>query len=335
MKFLEGIMIQGDILVKEQINTSVCKNCGYDRSMDFIQYRTVSQPKASDLSSYMDNTESHINNKTYDDLYRSYIEIKYELATCYEKMGVYEKALKLFNELSIDDYYDSVERELFCKQKLNLNRSECLTKNIYPDGSWYEGELLNGRRHGKGKYYYKNGDWYEGEFKDNLRHGKGTQHYISGDKYVGDWKYDYKSGKGSYYFINGDQYTGGFGGDHFYGKGKLQYKNGDVYDGEFQAGRLHGEGILCQKNGKKIQGVWANGNLLKQSFNEKNDFKIQNNSMHDDKQEKYEKARQLEASGKYKEAINLYRDLEDYRDSKLRTNACLYKEMQKNPMFCV
>jgi hypothetical protein len=41
------------------------------------------------------------------------------------------------------------------------------------DGGLYEGQMRDGKRHGKGKYTLANGDQYDGEFKDNLQHGKG------------------------------------------------------------------------------------------------------------------------------------------------------------------
>ena len=47
---------------------------------------------------------------------------------------------------------------------------------IYPDGSRYVGDWINGQRHGKGTYYYANGDTYEGDWNEGRREGNG--HYI-------------------------------------------------------------------------------------------------------------------------------------------------------------
>jgi hypothetical protein len=41
----------------------------------------------------------------------------------------------------------------------------------------------DGRVYRKGKKYYTNRDTYEGEFLDGMRHGKGTYLYINGDRY--------------------------------------------------------------------------------------------------------------------------------------------------------
>lgn len=43
--------------------------------------------------------------------------------------------------------------------------------------SKYEGEMLDGWYHGKGKYYYPNGVVYEGEFYKGEFHGEGTLIY--------------------------------------------------------------------------------------------------------------------------------------------------------------
>jgi hypothetical protein len=39
------------------------------------------------------------------------------------------------------------------------------------DGSWYEGEYVDGRKDGKGKYVWPDGSYYEGGWKDNKING--------------------------------------------------------------------------------------------------------------------------------------------------------------------
>jgi len=54
-----------------------------------------------------------------------------------------------------------------------------LTINIFsfeinlPDGSIYNGNLVNGLFEGKGKQHWSNGDTYEGEYKKGLYNGFG------------------------------------------------------------------------------------------------------------------------------------------------------------------
>jgi hypothetical protein len=38
-------------------------------------------------------------------------------------------------------------------------------------------------------------NYYEGNFLDGRRHGHGTFYYSSGTKYIGEWKSDQKHGK--------------------------------------------------------------------------------------------------------------------------------------------
>lgn len=49
----------------------------------------------------------------------------------------------------------------------------------------YKGDLLNGVRHGRGKYSYDNGDCYEGEWYKDQRYGYGTLRDKEGDIYLG------------------------------------------------------------------------------------------------------------------------------------------------------
>ena len=55
------------------------------------------------------------------------------------------------------------------------------------DGSLYEGEVVDGKPHGKGKQILTNGSIYEGDFADGKRHGKGKMAY-PGRVEEGEWK---------------------------------------------------------------------------------------------------------------------------------------------------
>ena len=47
------------------------------------------------------------------------------------------------------------------------------------EGNVYEGDVKDGKRHGKGTFKYKNGDSYQGQFFDNMRHGRVICHKIA------------------------------------------------------------------------------------------------------------------------------------------------------------
>ncbi|MDB3981793.1 exonuclease domain-containing protein [Methylophilaceae bacterium] len=74
----------------------------------------------------------------------------------------------------------------------------------YSNNETYEGDLLNGKRHGKGIQTYKNGDIYEGDFLNDYRHGKGIYTWPDGRSYVGKFIDGNQHGKGIHTLPNGD-----------------------------------------------------------------------------------------------------------------------------------
>lgn len=96
----------------------------------------------------------------------------------------------------------------------------------YDGGDVYEGEILNGKRQGEGKYTWANGDTYEGEWKNGKKYGHG--------KYT-----SYKKDP-----INGSLYVDWY------------------YDGEWIDDVRHGHGIFvegCGIQDKVFEGEWING----------------------------------------------------------------------------
>jgi hypothetical protein len=53
---------------------------------------------------------------------------------------------------------------------------------------------------------YADGSRYEGEWKNMKKHGKGMYQYANGDKYIGDWIDDRRTGQGVFTWINGNRY---------------------------------------------------------------------------------------------------------------------------------
>ena len=151
------------------------------------------------------------------------------------------------------------------ENKLLFNNNKSYGKLNYSNG-YYEGELINNKKHGKGISYYANGDKHDGDYKDDKKHGKGIYYYnvppFIVDKYDGDWKDDDKHGKGIYYYADGDKYDGDWKDGNMHGKGIYNYANGDKYDGDWKDGNMHGKGIYYT-NGKRFEQFWDNGSQIK------------------------------------------------------------------------
>ena len=45
----------------------------------------------------------------------------------------------------------------------------------------YEGDWINGKEEGNGKYYWEDGRYYIGQLKNGLRNGKGIEYYSNGN----------------------------------------------------------------------------------------------------------------------------------------------------------
>jgi hypothetical protein len=135
------------------------------------------------------------------------------------------------------------------------NPSLLITPN---DGSEYFGDLMDGKRHGKGVLRFSKDDKvcksYEGQFFEDLLHGKGVMLYKDGSMYEGEFRenkvigtgrivsenYEYegdvvdgvKDGIGKIvYKKTGESYEGGFKEDMKNGQGEYKYKDGSVYRG--------------------------------------------------------------------------------------------------------
>ena len=79
----------------------------------------------------------------------------------------------------------------------------------YADGDVYEGYLLLGKYHGRGRLvYHGEKGHYDGDWIGGLCHGKGTRMYSNGNKYVGDFLAGEIDGNGIMFYMNGDKYCG-------------------------------------------------------------------------------------------------------------------------------
>lgn len=146
----------------------------------------------------------------------------------------------------------------------------------------YEGEVKDGKRHGKGTniglygvkyvgdwvdgvaegygvYTELNGTKYEGQWKSGAPHGQGKAVYSDGSTYEGSFAGGVRQGQGTFIFPDGLKYVGGFENDRAAGKGVLYFTNGAVYEGDIQKYVPVGNGTSTFPNGDKYVGKWKNG----------------------------------------------------------------------------
>ena len=163
---------------------------------------------------------------------------------------------------------DNKDKLINALLKLNLKNIEVDTKTYYSNDDSesqnieldkYEGDLVNGKKEGKGKYKYKNGCIYEGFFKNNKKEGSGVFYYTNGDRYKGQFEKGFYQGDGIFYFHNGDRYEGKFDKNKYSGFGKYFYHNGDTFEGHWENDKKNGKGTYIYLNGDKISGNYLNG----------------------------------------------------------------------------
>jgi len=135
----------------------------------------------------------------------------------------------------------------------------------YPNGDVYEGELVEGRRDGKGKLTTTKGKIYSGHFYQGLFHGHGELTWsssfhedgkkVNGRKFIGSFCKGRRNGFGEYFDGFGNVWKGTWKDDCFTGQGILVKKNGEEWEGFWLKGRLNCKnGKVVFSNGDKYEG---------------------------------------------------------------------------------
>uniref|UniRef100_A0A3P9CFN5 Ankyrin repeat and MYND domain-containing protein 1 n=1 Tax=Maylandia zebra TaxID=106582 RepID=A0A3P9CFN5_9CICH len=104
--------------------------------------------------------------------------------------------------------------------------SEGIGVQEWPDGSKYEGESINGLKHGKGRYSWTNGEYYEGSFYKDYKHGDGLYCWPTGQKFIGKFYLNRREGYGQQVFSDGAVFQGLYHMDQRFGPGVLKYPDG-------------------------------------------------------------------------------------------------------------
>ncbi|XP_059756520.1 MORN repeat-containing protein 1 isoform X4 [Balaenoptera ricei] len=162
-------------------------------------------------------------------------------------------------------------------------------KLLFKDGSYYEGEFVDGEitgegcRHwaltgntytgqfvlgepqGHGVMKYKAGGRYEGELFRGLREGQGHLVDADGQAYWGSFHDNKRHGQGRMVFRNGDEYEGDWVRDQRQGHGTLRRADGSIYEGQWHGDVFSGQGSMAHCSGGVYRGVWINGHPMAQA----------------------------------------------------------------------
>ncbi|XP_034280000.1 MORN repeat-containing protein 1 isoform X3 [Pantherophis guttatus] len=132
-------------------------------------------------------------------------------------------------------------------------------------GNTYSGQFLFGELHGHGVFHYGNGGRYEGEFSYGMREGHGSLTEKDGETYQGSFHDNKKHGGGKMTFPNGDKFVGDWILDQRQGHGVLQCSDGTVYEGQWRNDMFNGQGCMIHCSGVIYDGLWHNGSPLGQA----------------------------------------------------------------------
>lgn len=103
----------------------------------------------------------------------------------------------------------------------------------------YEGEFLNGMKHGRGTFWAANGEVYRGHFWKNMRHGHGQLVFPGGHaEFTGNFKNNMSDGPGTISYSDGDKEIGTFHNDKRHGNFEWHYASGAGMSCEYRDDQL-------------------------------------------------------------------------------------------------
>ena len=177
------------------------------------------------------------------------------------------------------------------KEKIKLEKVDFF--GHYSPEAFYEGEVMDGQPHGKGKLTYEkskehkyqiffegtfkegrpingklqewDGSIYEGEFEELSEHGHGKITYKNGEEYFGSWHYGERRGEGSMIFSNGIEFKGHWH-DDYPSDGEMIFPDGTTFNGGFnQLSFDFSRGVITYPDGSKFKG-WFDDNEKRDKF---------------------------------------------------------------------
>ena len=184
------------------------------------------------------------------------------------------------NSIGLSDVDTADARLESLKMDLNIVRANFEASN---NGYIYIGQLVEGKKEGKGIIKNPNGDViYDGFFRNDLYEGEGilkldngliySGNFLKGKRngrgnlfsnedkyrYEGEWLDDQKSGRGTETYPDNSCYCGEFLNNKRNGKGDYYLNDGSIYQGEFTDDKIEGYGKLTWTENRVYEGQWKN-----------------------------------------------------------------------------
>ena len=131
----------------------------------------------------------------------------------------------------------------------------------FSNGETYEGQFMDGKRHGFGRQIWPDGSIYEGFWDEDRCNGKGRLINAEGHVYFGDWIDDKAEGKGTFKHTDGTKYEGEWKDDVQNGYGKETWNDGSVYEGMYLDSLKHGHGVFLWADGSKYEGQFERNDI--------------------------------------------------------------------------
>mmetsp|Transcript_14365 Transcript_14365/g.23484 ORF Transcript_14365/g.23484 Transcript_14365/m.23484 type:complete len:231 (-) Transcript_14365:26-718(-) len=131
------------------------------------------------------------------------------------------------------------------------------------DGSTYSGQLVDGRRHGRGVLSTHTSE-YQGQWERDAKHGEGRESWKDGRLYVGSFRNGKIDGVGRMEWRTSQGvmvYEGQYLEDLKHGRGKFSWPDGRVYDGQWENGKRSGEATYISSRGEQRRGFWSKDKL--------------------------------------------------------------------------
>jgi len=126
----------------------------------------------------------------------------------------------------------------------------------------YVGEMVDGKRDGRGIQHFAWGAVYDGEWRGDQPNGTGRLLYPEEDVYEGEMRNGALHGKGKMRYVDGSVYIGTWVDGLRDGEGVMNYADGNVYSGTMRKGKEHGKGIMVYPDATFQEGLWEEGKFV-------------------------------------------------------------------------